>query len=190
MPPKGWRKDDVMTHYTTDAPDPYPTMAETLAREVAAAPVDELAELRAALAAMKTKLEIRTEVGTAVSAALQAQQEEARRIAFGKTTREAPYVMPPKPDEKMVEMKLERNYAPRGYYEIVGYHKDPVFKKFPDGTTRETSPAEFISGEKKPSAFAGVEFRNKLWAGSVVRFPESEARQIRRDKIGNVELAD
>ena len=28
------------------------------------------------------------------------------------------------------------------------------------------------------------------WAGTVAAFPETEAKEIRRNKIGNVELAD
>jgi hypothetical protein len=155
----------------------------------AAADTTELDALRAELAAAKAKLELRAEIRTELSDALRLQQEEQKRIAFGKPTLPV-HVMPPKPDEKLVEMKLERNYAPRGYYEIVGYHKDAIFKKFPDGTTREVEPASFISGEKKPAAFAGVNHANKLWAGQVAAFPEREAKQIRRDKIGNVELAD
>ncbi len=56
---------------------------------------------------------------------------------------------PPKPALKT--MKLKRNYAPRGYYEVVSRaeHEQP-----------------------------GVGFANKLWAGSVIRVPEDEGRDL------------
>lgn len=145
----------------------------------------ELAEVRA----LKAKLEIQTTVRSEVSDAMRAQQEETRRREFGKFDPLPERIMPPKPAGKLIEMKLERNYAPQGYYEIVGYHKEAVVKKFSDGRTIEVEKAEFIKGVPYPPP-PGASFFNKVFAGSVLRFPETEAKAMRKAGIANVELSD
>lgn len=150
---------------------------------------DELAILKAELAATKAKLELRTEVQLTVAEQLAAQ--EAKRREFGKPTAPAPYVMPAKPEgAQLIDIRLDRNYVPMGYYEVVGYHKDAVVKKFPDGTTRETEPAEFIKGIMKPSKHPSVFELPKIWAGTVIRLVSDEAKRVTKEKIGSVELAD
>lgn len=144
----------------------------------------ELAEAQSLKAKFEMKMEVRSNVAEMLA------EQDQRRKDFGKIEPVKQRVMPPKPDEKLIEMKLERNYAPCGYYEIVGWHKPAVFKKFPDGQLREVEKAEFIRDEPAPSKVAGLAFHNKLWADTVARFPESEAKIMRRNGIGSVELVD
>lgn len=158
-------------------------------------PVAEIEAMRAELAAqleaakaLTSKLELQTTVRSEVSEALRLQQEETKRQAFGKPTPSEAPKMPPKPDEELTTIKLDRHYCPKGYYEVVGYHKEAVFRKRPDGQVVETEKAEFIPNERKPPSIAGVGFVTKIWAGTVLRLPKSEAREIRNAKIGSVEI--
>lgn len=180
------------------APSSLNQQLETVAVEVAAAKAEaaaELAAMKADLAAelervkgLSAKLEMQTTVKAEVSEALRLQQEEAKRQAFGKPTPSEAPVMPAKPDEELTTIKLDRHYRPMGYYEIVGWHKEAVFRKRPDGQVVEVEKAEFIPGEKKPPLIAGVGFATKIWAGTVLRLPKSEAREVRNAKIGSVEI--
>lgn len=91
---------------------------------------------------------------------------------------------------KMVPMKLDRHYRPYGAFEIVGYHKPEVKKKNSAGIEFVAEPSEFISGEKAPPPFPGVGFDSKVWAGTVIRLPEDEAKVIRKAGIGSLEFED
>lgn len=51
--------------------------------------------------------------------------------------------------DKMFPVRLLKHYAPKGKYTVVG--------------------------EPAPAPFPGVEFKNKLWAGTVVELPRDEA---------------
>jgi hypothetical protein len=144
----------------------------------------ELAEVQA----LKAKLELQTTVRSEVSEALRLQQEEAKRQAFGKITPSQAEVMPPKPDEELVTIKLDKNYRPAGYFEVAGWHKEEVKRKNAAGREVVVEAAEFIAGERKPPVVAGTGFANKVWAGTVLRVPKSEVATIRKHGIGSIEL--
>jgi hypothetical protein len=149
---------------------------------ITAEELDELARLRAENAAIKAKLELRTAVQTEVSEAMRLQQEADRRREFGKPT-PATYVMPPKPDDAvMIAVKLEKNYAPIGYYETVGWDRPKIEKKGPGGVIVVIQEAAFIKDEKAPPAVAGTGYANKVWAGTTIKLPEEEAKHV--DKVG------
>lgn len=94
----------------------------------------------------------------------------------------------PKPPVKMHAVRLLRNYRPAGPVEIVGWHKDAVRKKSAAGVMVEVSPAEFIRGEMKPAPYPGVGFPGKIWAGTVVKLTEDEARSVKKQRIGELEF--
>jgi len=149
-----------------------------------------MAQDMADVAALKAKLELQTAVRSEVSEALRLQAEEAKRVAFGKPTPSAVEPMPPKPDEELIPIKLERNYRPMGYFEVAGWHKEEIKRKNAAGQMVVVEEAEFIKGERKPPAVAGTGFANKVWAGTVLRVPKSEASYIRKNGIGTIELVD
>lgn len=65
--------------------------------------------------------------------------------------------MRPDPAKKLVTMKLEKNYRPEGEHVVVG-----------------TPPAAVLAG-------TGTE--GKLWAGTIVKLPEAEAKKLHQAKI-------
>lgn len=91
---------------------------------------------------------------------------------------------------KMIAMKLERHYRPAKEFEVVGYHKPEVKRKFPDGTMKVVEPAEFIKGEAAPAPFPGVISTGKIWAGTVIKLPEAEAKNIRNLGIASRDFDD
>jgi hypothetical protein len=91
---------------------------------------------------------------------------------------------------KMVAMKLLRHYRPMGEYEVVGYLKKEVTKKFPDGQIKVVEPEEFISGEKAPPPFPGVLNENKIWAGTTIKVPEDEGKTMKRQGIAERDFDD
>ena len=91
---------------------------------------------------------------------------------------------------KMVAMKLDRHYRPHGEYEVVGYLKKAVTKKFPDGQIKVVEPEEFIPGEKCPPPFPGVINESKIWAGTTIKLPEVEAKHIARLGIASRDFDD
>jgi hypothetical protein len=92
---------------------------------------------------------------------------------------------------KMLAMKLERNYRPAGdNYEVVGYLKKEVTKKFPDGQIKVVEPAEFIPGQKAPPPFPGVLNEYKIWAGTTIKLPEAEAKHIAKLGIATRDFDD
>lgn len=91
---------------------------------------------------------------------------------------------------KMLAMKLERHYRPRGDYEVVGYLKKAVSKKFPDGTMKIVEPEEFIPGEQAPAPFPGVISTGKVWAQTTIKLPEDEAKSIAKLGIASRDFDD
>lgn len=81
---------------------------------------------------------------------------------------------------KLIAMKLERHYVPRGEFEIVGYHKPEVKKKTSTGDWKIVEAEEFVEGEACPPPNPGVGYPNKIWATTVIRVPEEEARTMQR----------
>lgn len=104
---------------------------------------------------------------------------------------------------KMVPVKLLRNYRPQEaldpndqakkarlppVYEVVGYWKPAIIVRNKLGKEEELEPAKFIEAEVAPPPQAGVGFDNKLWAGTVVRFTTEEAKYLRANGIGEIEI--
>jgi len=81
---------------------------------------------------------------------------------------------------KLIAMKLERHYVPKGKFEIVGYTKPEVKKKTATGDWKVVEAEEFIEGEACPPPFHGVGYPNKIWASTVIRVAEAEAREMQR----------
>lgn len=86
---------------------------------------------------------------------------------------------------KMFPVILNKNYQPRGEYEIVGYLKEAVKQKDASGNWRIVEKEEFIEGEMKPHQTAGVGYPNKIWAGTHIRLPLDEARVLISKKIAD-----
>ena len=99
---------------------------------------------------------------------------------------------------KLVPVRLLRNYRPMtSEFEVVGYHKEPVLRKRPDGKMVTVEEGGFIKDHDDdgaiipaPPAMVGTGFANKLNAGTVVRLPRDEAKRARDLKIGELELDD
>jgi hypothetical protein len=75
----------------------------------------------------------------------------------------------------MFPVRLLKNYAPRGAYEIVGYDKPEIRRKTSDGRMVIEQAGEFIQGEMHPAVFAGTGFPNKIWADTIINLPRDEA---------------
>lgn len=98
---------------------------------------------------------------------------------------------------KLVPVRLLRNYRPAGEFEIVGYQKEPVLRKRPDGKMVTVEEGGFIKEADEngaimaaPPAMPGTGFADRLNAGTVVRLPRDEAKRARDLKIGEYELDD
>lgn len=144
----------------------------------------ELDAVKAELAALRAKMERKSEIAEVVTEAMM----DERRKAFGKPSAPEQFVMPPPNGEKLHKITLDRHYRPEGYYEVIGWHKEEVVKKRADGTTIITEPAEFIPGVVKPHHIGGVGFQTKIWAGTVLMIQETEAKRMRKLGIGSVEI--
>jgi hypothetical protein len=106
------------------------------------------------------------------------------------------------PPPKMVRVKLLRNYRPQEalaadkksrlppVFEIVGHWKPAVVVRNKLGKDEELEPAKFIDGEPAPSSKAGVGYADKLWAGTIVRVTSDEAKYMRANNIGEIEIDD
>lgn len=88
---------------------------------------------------------------------------------------------PEKP--KLFPVVLSKNYRPKGDYEIIGYLKEAVKQKDAAGVWRVIEKEEFIEGEMKPHQTAGVGYQDKIWAGTHIRLPLDEAKQLVAKKI-------
>ena len=80
--------------------------------------------------------------------------------------------------QKLFPVVLNKNYVPKGAYEIVGYLKDEVKRKNPAGQWVVVEKEEFIEGEMKPHPSPGVGFPDKIWAGTTIRLPVEEAKHL------------
>ncbi len=85
--------------------------------------------------------------------------------------------------EKIVAMELHRHYVPKDLRGILGYQKEAVLRKNSAGQMVEVEKAEFIDGIMKPPVYPGSGFPNKIWAGTVIQVPETEAKEMRTKKI-------
>lgn len=94
------------------------------------------------------------------------------------------------PAPKMVAMQLLRNYRPAGEFEIVGHVVPAVTRKDASGREYEVSKAEFIAGEGAPPPQAGVGTSGKIWAGTIIRVPQEEARTMRANDIAERSVDD
>lgn len=95
---------------------------------------------------------------------------------------------PTEPAMRKVTVKLLRNYRPASEAEIVGYHKPAVMVRNVSGKEVEVEAAAFIEGEIAPPPQAGVGFADKLWAGTVIRLPTDEAKHVKANGIGEIEV--
>lgn len=98
---------------------------------------------------------------------------------------------------KMVRMTLLKNYCPAGEVEVLGWNKDPVIRKRPDGKLVEVEAGGFIEelGEDgnimpAPPKYAGTGFANKLLAGTVLKVGTAEAKRMKANGIGEIEVDD
>jgi len=100
-----------------------------------------------------------------------------------------PKEIPVMASEQMFPVVLNKNYVPRGEYEIVGYLKEAVKQKDAAGNWRTIEKEEFIKGEMKPHETPGVGFGEyedvngkktnpKIWAGTQIKLPVDEAKQV------------
>jgi hypothetical protein len=98
---------------------------------------------------------------------------------------------------KTVRMTLLKNYRPSGDVEVMGWNKEPVIRKRPDGKLVEVEPGGFIeemdeNGNIRPAPpkYAGTGFANKLLAGTVIRVTADEAKTMRANGIAEREIDD
>jgi hypothetical protein len=98
-------------------------------------------------------------------------------------------------------VKLDRHYRPMEdadpndqtkrlppVFEVVGYWKDEIKRKNPAGQEVIIQKREFIKGEAKPPVQAGTGSATKLLAGTVVKLRKSEAKYVRDNAIGTIEI--
>lgn len=85
--------------------------------------------------------------------------------------------------EKLFPVILVKNYVPRGKYEIIGYLKEAVKVKNAAGNLSIIEPEIFVEGEMKPHQTPGVGFPDKIWAGTHIRLPLDEAKQLVAKKL-------
>lgn len=107
------------------------------------------------------------------------------------------------PPPTMVSVLLSRNYRPGEdidpadktkrlppVFEVVGYWKDEIKRKDPAGREIIVQKREFVPGEAKPPVQAGTGSDTKLLAGTVVKLRKPEAKYVRDNGIGTIELDD
>lgn len=83
----------------------------------------------------------------------------------------------------MFPIVLNKNYVPRGPVEVIGYVRPEVKRKGAQGGWIVERPEEFVKGEMKPAPYPGVGFKNKIWAGTHIRLPIDEAKDLIGKKI-------
>lgn len=113
------------------------------------------------------------------------QRLAAQEAAAEQAAKEAEAAKP-----KMVAMQLLRNYRPSGDFEIVGHMVPAVTRKDASGREYEVSKAAFVTGEMAPTPQAGVGTTGKIWAGTVIRVPQDEARTMRTNDIAERSVDD
>lgn len=95
---------------------------------------------------------------------------------------------------KLFPVVLTKNYVPRAEYEIVGYLKEAIKRKDAAGNWKVVEPEEFIEGVMRPHTSPGVGYgasvdkdgkktNAKIWAGTHIRLPVDEAKNVVAKKI-------
>jgi hypothetical protein len=87
--------------------------------------------------------------------------------------------------QKLFPVVLNKNYVPRGEYQILGYLKEAVRRKDATGIERVVEPERFVEGEMKPHQTPGVGYADKIWAGTHISIPVEEAKQLVAKKIAD-----
>lgn len=88
----------------------------------------------------------------------------------------------------LVTIKLLKNYRPEGEYEIVGHTRPEIKRKNAAGKDVVVEEAIWIEGQPAPPAQPGTGFKDKLWASTVIRIGKDEAKYMRQNLIGEVEI--
>jgi hypothetical protein len=99
----------------------------------------------------------------------------------------------PQPEPVAVKMEtilLKRHYCPVGKVEIVGHHTKEIQRKNAAGEMYVAMPSVFVAGQKAPPPFPGVGFDSKIWADTVIRLEDAEARDIVKKGIGERAFED
>ena len=91
--------------------------------------------------------------------------------------------VPSQPSQKLFPVLLIKNYVPVGEYEIIGYLKEAVKQKDAAGNWRVLENEEFVEGVMKPHPSPGVGYPNKIWAGTHIKLPINEAKNLVAKKI-------
>lgn len=89
---------------------------------------------------------------------------------------------------KMIAVRLLRNYNPEGEYEVVGYDRPEIKVKDAGGKPVVIQEAAYIKGEEAPPPTPGVGSGRRVWAGTTIRIPVEEARTVRKNGIGEIEI--
>ena len=95
---------------------------------------------------------------------------------------------------KLFPVLLNKNYVPKGEYEIIGYLKEAVKVKNAAGKEEIVEQEKFIEGEMKPHVSPGVGYgaiekdgkvlvNAKIWAGTHIKLPIDEAKHLVSKKI-------
>src|SRR5687767_12198449 len=96
-----------------------------------------------------------------------------------------PDMSPPKTEQALFPVVLNKNYAPVGHYEVIGYMRPKVERKDAAGKMITVEPELFIEGEMRPPIYPGTGFPNKIWSGTHIRLPVDEAKAIIAKKIAD-----
>ena len=91
---------------------------------------------------------------------------------------------------KLVKMTLTRHYRPAGEFEVVGHNLPEIMRKGADGRMHVIQQAAFVPDAPMPPKTPGVGIPGKLWAGTILKLPEAEARTLRKNGIAEIEFAD
>lgn len=78
----------------------------------------------------------------------------------------------------MFPVKLLKNYVPMDKYDVVGWHKPAVVRKDAGGRMVTVERAEFRTGEEAPPALAGTGYPGRVLAGTVIKLPIEEAKNV------------
>lgn len=94
------------------------------------------------------------------------------------------------------QVELKRHYVPRSPFRVVGHTRPRIVAKDAAGNEHVRQEEAFIEGEMFPPVQPGVGFgpvldkdgnivrQGKVWAGTVIEVPLSEAQDMRKAKIG------
>lgn len=91
---------------------------------------------------------------------------------------------------KMIAMRLDRHYCPSSSFEVVGHTKPEVKRKNSAGIEVIVEREEWVPNEPMPAAIAGTGFKDKFWAGTVLRLPVDEAKTVEKARIGVRSIED